>query len=331
MSQPQPPPDIVWGLATAGFAARCLHVIADLGVADRIGDKPVTVSELASSHGADPDALDRVLRLLAAHGIFEGQHGSYGHTPASRLLRSDHPMTMRPFAQMMGLPLTWGSLTGFKHSVQTGRPAIETLEPKGAWTYLQDRPDEAEIFGRAMTAKAGADVGAVIAAYDFTRFGRIADIGGGRGHLLRAILEAAPGAHGILFDLPMVIDTLDPHDQPRLTLQGGDFFVDALPSADTYILMEVLHDWADEQCVAILNAIRRAAPDSATLLVIEDLLPEEDPGAGATVLDIIMLTVTGGRERTAHQLSNLFDRAGFGLTSVIDTPSSMRIVEARPA
>jgi len=332
MSQQQPPPDaIIWALSTAGFAARCLHVVADLGVADRIGDQPVTISELASSCGADPDALDRVLRLLAAHGIFEGQHGSYSHTPSSRLLRSDDPMTMRPFAQMMGLPLLWGSLTEFKHSVQTGKPAAEILEPKGAWAYLQDRPGEAEIFGRAMTAKASVDVGAVIAAYDFTCFGRIADIGGGRGHLLRAILEAAPGAEGVLFDLPMVIDTLNTGDQPRLTVQAGDFFVDTLPSAESYILMEVLHDWADEQCVAILKAIRRAAPDSATVLVVEDLLPEERADPGASTLDIIMLTVTGGRERTVDQLSNLFDAAGFGLVRVTETRSSIRILEAKPA
>jgi O-methyltransferase domain len=201
-SQPPSPPDAVWALATAGFAARCLHVISDLGVADCIGNQPVTISELASSCGADPDALDRVLRLLAAHGIFTGQHGSYSHTPSSRLLRSNDQMTLRPFAQPMGLPLSWGSLTEFKHSVQTGKPAVEILEPDGVWAYLQDRPDEAQIFRRAMTAKASVDVGGVIAAYDFTRFGRIADIGGGRGHLLRAILEAAPGAEGILFDLP---------------------------------------------------------------------------------------------------------------------------------
>jgi C-methyltransferase len=182
-----------------------------------------------------------------------------------------------------------------------------------------------------MTAKAGIDVGAVTAAYDFTRFGRIADIGGGRGHLLRAILEAAPGAEGVLFDLPMVIDTLNTGGQPRLTVQAGDFFADALPSAEAYILMEVLHDWADEQCVAILNAIRRAAPDSATVLVVEDLMPEEHADPGASTLDIIMLTVTGGRERTADQLGNLFDAAGFGLVRVIDTRSSIRIVEARPA
>jgi C-methyltransferase len=331
MSQQQPPPDAIKALSTAGFAARCLHVVADLGVADRIGDQPVTISELASSCAADPDALDRVLRLLAAHGIFEWQHGSYSHTPSSRLLRSDDPMTMRPFAQMMGLPLYWGSLAEFKHSVQTGKPAVEILEPAGLWAYLQERPGEAEICGRAMTARASVDVGAVIAAYDFTRFRRIADIGGGRGHLLRAILEAAPGAEGILFDLPMVIDTLTAGDQPRLALHAGDFFADPLPSAESYILMKVLHDWADEQCVAILNAIRRAAPEGATVLVVEDLMPEDRADLGASIPDIVMLTMTGGRERTVDQLSNLFDAAGFEFVKVIDTRSSIHIVEARPA
>jgi C-methyltransferase len=331
MPQQQAPADAIWALATAGFAARCLHVISDLGVADRIGDQPVPIGELASSCGADPGALDRVLRLLAAHGIFERQHAHWSHTPSSRLLRSDDPTTMRPFAQMMGLPLFWGSLTEFKHSVQTGRPAAEILEPQGAWAYLQDRPEEAEIFGRAMTAKASADVGAVVATYDFSRFGRIADIGGGRGHLLRAILETAPGAQGILFDLPMMIDTLDASDQPRLTMQAGDFFVDALPSAEVYILMEVLHDWADEQCIAILHAIRRAAPGGATVLVIEDLMPEKPADPAAAALDIIMLTIPGGRERTVDQLGSLFEAAGFGLADVTGTRSSMHIVEARPA
>ncbi len=289
------------------------------------------ISELAASCGADRDALDRVLRLLASHGIFERGPDGYGHTPSSWLLRSDHPMTMRPFARMMGLPFVWGSLTELKHAVHTGKPAVEVLEAKGLWAYLQDRADEAEIFGRAMTAKASVDVGAVIAAYDFTSFGRIADIGGGRGHLLRAVLETTPHADGILFDLPSVIHAVSADDQPRLTLQAGDFFVDALPSADAYILMEVLHDWPDEQCVAILSAIRRAAPPNATLLVVEDLIPEGQADVGASTLDIIMLTLTGGRERTVDQLSDLFDRAGFDLTRVVDTPSSMHIVEARLA
>ncbi|MDQ3903919.1 MAG: hypothetical protein M3300_00340 [Actinomycetota bacterium] len=305
-------------------------MIAELGVADHIEDQPVSVGELASSCEVNADALDRVLRLLTAHGVFDREDGRYRHTPASRLLRSDQPMTMRPFARMMGLPFGWGSLTELAHSIRTGLPAIEILEPKGLWAYLQNHPDEAEIFGRAMTAKAGAEVAAVLAGYDFRPFGTIADIGGGRGHLLRAVLDTAPTAEGILFDLPEVINTVGDVDQQRLTVVAGDFFVDALPVADAYVLMEVLHDWADQECITILNAIRRAAPANSTLLIVEGVIPEERTDPRALTLDIIMLTVTGGRERTAAQFSALLDRAGFHLNRVIDTASPMRIVEARP-
>jgi C-methyltransferase len=326
----QQPHEIVWTLVNVCVAARCIHVIAELGVADHIEDQPVSVGELASSCEVNADALDRVLRLLTAHGVFNREDGRYRHTPASRLLRSDQPMTMRPFARMMGLPFGWGSLTELAHSIRTGLPAIEILEPKGLWAYLQNHPDEAAIFGRAMTAKAGAEVAAVLAGYDFRPFGTIADIGGGRGHLLRAVLDAAPTAEGILFDLPEVINTVDDGDQQGLTAVAGDFFVDALPVADAYVLMEVLHDWADQECITILNAIRRAAPANSTLLIVESVIPEERTDPRALTLDIIMLTVTGGRERTAAQFSALLDRAGFHLNRVIETVSPMRIVEARP-
>jgi hypothetical protein len=196
--------------------------------------------------------------------------------------------------------------------------------------YLQERPDEAGIFARAMTAKAGADIAAVLAAYDFTSFKRIADIAGGRGHLLRAILDAAPAAEGVLFDLPIVIDGLTVRDEPRLTAQAGDFFVDALPAADAYLLMDVLHDWPDEQCVAILTAVRRAAAADSAVLIIEDVIPEDRADPRTSTLDIVMLTVTGGRERTAAELGALLTTAGFQLDNVIDTPSSRRIVQARP-
>ena len=326
----QQPHEIIWALSTAAIAARCIQLVADVGVADRIGDQPVTIAELASSSGADRDALDRVLRLLAAHGVFERQAGAYRHTPASRLLRTDEPMSMRAFARMMGLPALWGSLTELGHSVRTGSPAIEVLESKGIWAYFQDRPDEARIFGQAMTAKAGADIPAILAAYDFSRFRTIADIGGGRGHLLRAVLDAVPTAEGVLFDLPRVINTLD-FEHDRLTPQAGDFFVDPLPAADAYVLMEVIHDWADAECVAILSAIRRAAPSGATLLVIESVIADERPDPRAHALDIIMLTVTGGRERTASQFRELFERAGFRYGRVIETAGPLGIVEATAA
>ncbi|HET9116640.1 MAG TPA: methyltransferase [Pseudonocardiaceae bacterium] len=304
-------------------------MVADLGVADRIGDSPVPVTDLADSCAVEADALDRVLRLLATHGVFQKHDGGYGHTVSSRLLRADHPMSMRAFSQMMGLPLIWSSLTELAHAVRNGSPGLEILEPEGPWAYLRAHPGEAEIFGRAMTAKAGAEIAAVLDVYDFGELRTIADIGGGRGHLLCAVLGATPESHGILFDLPEVIDSLDLGHE-RMTATAGDFFVDPLPVADAYVLMEVLHDWADEECVAILRAIRRAAPAGSRLLIIEGVIPEEQPDPRASVLDIVMLTVTGGRERTTNEFSALFERAGFCLDKVVGTASPIRIVEARP-
>jgi C-methyltransferase len=320
------PHEIVWTLTTAFVASRCLHVVAALGVADEIGDDPVSTPELASRCGANADALGRMLRLIAAHGIFEAGDGGFRHTPASRLLRSDHPLSMHAFATMMGLPLFTATFARLEHSARTGSPAIDTVEPQGVWAYLQDHPDEARMFGHAMTARAAADIAAILGAYDFSRFATIADIGGGRGHLLRAILEAVPAAEGVLFDRPQVIGALDvEHD--RLTPQAGDFFVDPLPAADAYVLMEVIHDWPDAECVAILRAIRAAAGTGAKVLVIENIVDDgADPRSQS--LDIVMLAMTGGRERTAERLSELFTSTGFGDARVIPTEGPLRIVEA---
>lgn len=327
-SMGQQPHEIVATLATAGYAARCTHVVADLGIADLIGDQAVPTVELAASCAVDADALDRVLRLLAAHGVFERRDDGYAHTPASRLLRTDHPMSMRFYARMMGLPLAWGSLTELAHSLRTGSPGLDIVEPKGLWAYLQSRPADAAIFGRAMTAKAGADIGAVLAAYDFRETKTIADIGGGRGHLLRAVLEATPNAEGILFDLPHVIGSVDIVDQ-HFTAQAGDFFVDELPAAELYVLMHVLHDWDDDRCAAILGAVRDAADVRSTLLVIENVLTDGRAELRVTTADIVMLTAIGGRERTAAEFSSLFDRSGFSMTRIVETRTTMRIIEAK--
>ncbi len=321
------PHEIVWTLTTSLAPARALHVVADIGVADDVDDEAVSVKTLASRCGVEPDALDRVLRLLASFGIFERKGEGYRHTEASRLLRDDHPMSMRAFARMIGLPAIWSSFAALDSSVRTGAPAIEQVEPDGFWAYLGSHPAEARIFNEAMTAKARADVAAVLDAYDFRPFRTIADIGGGRGHLLQAVLDAVPEADGVLFDLPAVIDTLDVGTE-RLTLHAGDFFVDPLPRADAYILMEVVHDWADAEAAAILRAIRDAARAGTVLLIIEGIVPEGDADPRVHTLDLIMLSITGGRERTAAEVGRLLHGSGFRLSAVIETDGPIRIVEA---
>jgi hypothetical protein len=259
--------------------------------------------------------------------VFELVDGAVRHTRASALLRSDHPMSMRALPRMMGLPGFLTAFVGLEQSVRTGVPSITTVAPDGMWAYFQQHPDEARIYGEAMTAKGVADVAAVLDAYDFTRFGVIADIGGGRGHLLRALLDAAPGARGVLFDLPAVIAGVEVA-RDRLTTQAGDFFVDALPAAEAYVLMDVIHDWNDEESVAILSAIRRAAAPGAVVLVVENVLDDAEPDPRGSIIDVIMLAISGGRQRTPGQLSRLFGSSSFSAGIVIDTSGTQRIVEA---
>jgi hypothetical protein len=323
----QQPHEQLWRLATAAVVARSLQVAAELGVADHVGDAPVSVKELAAACEADAGALDRVLLLLSAHGVFERKGDGFGHTDVSRLLCSDHPMSMRAFPRMMGMASFRDSFSQLEHSVRTGRPAFDLIDGEGVFAHLQRHPEEARIFGASMTARAAADIGALLDAYDFTRFATIADIGGGNGHLLRAVLDAVPDANGILFDLPSVVESID-IDTPRLVLHAGDFFADALPSADAYILMEVIHDWDDPQAAAILSAVSRAASPGATVLVIEAVLDDRHVDPVVHTLDVIMLAITGGRERTQAQLSQLLDSADLHVNSVHDTRGALRVVEA---
>lgn len=329
---PRHPHGTLWELATATVVSRTLHVIAELGVADHMTDAPVAVEELASACGADPGALDRALLLLAAHGVFERKGAGFAHTDVSRLLRSDHEMSMRAFPRMMGMASFTDSFAQLQHAVVTGRPAFELVSPDGLFAHLQRRPDEARLFDAAMTAKAAGDIAAVLAAYDFSRFSTIADIGGGRGHLLRAVLDAAPTARGVLFDLPAVVGSLDLDVQQlseqRLALHAGDFFTDALPSADLYILMEIIHDWGSREAGGILSAVSSAAPPGATVLIIEAVVDDDEVDPVVHTLDMIMLAITGGRERTSAELRELLADAGLQPTSSVSTRGALRIVEA---
>ena len=306
---------------------RCLHVVADLGVADALGETPRTAADLAESVGAHPEALGRVLRLLAAHGVFEMQGDTFRHSPASRLLQTDHPQSMRAFARMFGLPVFWATVESLEHSVRVGLPAASKVFPEGFWAYLARRPEEGRVFNAAMAAKAQGAVAGILASYDFSGFGRIGDIGGGSGHLLRAVLDSSPNATGVLFDLPHVIEESGMASE-RLTLQAGDFFRDALPACDAYLLMEVIHDWGDEESYSILQAVRRAAPAHAKLLVIETLVPD-DPGPDwSKMLDIHMLVLLGGRQRTRQEYETLLTRSGFRFQRQIDTGAGISILEA---
>jgi hypothetical protein len=321
-----PPAQILWGMINSNVIARCVQVVAEYGVADAlVPDRPMTAAELAEQTGINADALGRMLRLLTAHGVFSKEGGLYRHTPVSELLRSDHPQSMRSFARMMNLPVFLESFAGLTQTAKTGKPVKDFAE---FMEYFAAHPGQSSIFNQAMADKSRAVIPAVLEAYDFAPFSVIADIGGGHGHLLRGVLERTPESSGILFDLPHVIPEAAAHGSARLSLQPGDFFADDLPAADAYLLMEVIHDWNDEDSARILRAIRRAAPSNARLLIIEAIVSEAPGPDFSKVLDVIMLAVTGGRERTPSEYEGLLSRAGFKLERIIPTRSQYSIIEA---
>ena len=322
------PFDTLLQIAGGYCLSRSLHVVADLGVADALDETPRSAAELAASVGAHPDALGRVLRLLAAYGIFEIDGDRFQHSPASRLLRSGHPQSMRALARMFGLPINWAIYGALEHSVRTALPAVDKVFPGGFWAYFAEHPDAGEVFNAAMVGKAHSHVAGILASYDFSGFTRVGDVGGGRGHLLRAVLDSAPGTAGVLFELPHVIKEASGLASERLTLQAGDFFKDPLPACDAYLLMEVIHDWGDEESRAILAAIRRAAPAHSKLLLIEQLLPENPGPHWSRMLDIHMLTLLGGKQRTRAEYQALLEEAGFSLEREINTGTDISILEA---
>jgi O-methyltransferase domain/Dimerisation domain len=313
-------------VATGYWAARCLQVIAELGVADALGEEPRTAAELADGVGANADSLDRVLRLLVSLGIFSVSDGRYGHNTLSRAIREDNPHSMRAYLRFVGTPLFWDSYGALEHVVRTGATGVSKIEPRGVFAYFQEHPEIATIFDGAMRGKAESAIGPVLAAYDFSEFETIADVGGGLGHLLKAILGAYPQVRGVLFDLPQVAERVTPAQ--RLEIQPGDFFRGPLPRCDAYLLMEVLHDWTDAQCAEILRQVRKAAPADAKLLVIETVLPGDARPHFGHHLDINMMVLTGGRERTADEFARLFDANGFRLTRVIPAQGPYTVVEA---
>lgn len=316
-----------------GFvASRCLHVVAELGVADVLGDVPETPERLAEKVAVNGDALARIMRMLSRHGVFEEQDdGRFAHSPLSRLARSDHPRSQHPWIRQVGSNLIWTIFSKLGHAVRSGKPAVGLLDPPGLFPYFAKHPEEASVFNAGMASKSQGDIAAMLKAYDFTPFATIGDIGGGRGHLLTAILNAAPKAKGVLFDQPAVVEEAQALRSERLRLMAGDFFKDPLPACDCYTLMSVIHDWSDDESIAILRAVRKAAPNGARLLLCELVLPERSGSPYALMMDIAMLATAGGRERKLSQYNALLEASGWRLERTIPTDVSIAIVESTTA
>ncbi len=322
------PVALVGTMGAAYLESRCLHVVADLGVADALGDGPRTLASLAGELGVDEVAVGRIIRHLASLGVFDFQDGTVHPNAASQLLRSDDPSGMLALTRMFALPIMWDSLRSLEGSVRTGRPGASFSDPDGFFAYLDRHPEESLIYDEGMTSMTLRRIDRIVPNYDFSGFGVIADVGGGRGHLLRAILDRTPDATGILFDRAQVLDGLDPGN--RMTVQAGSFLDERLPTADAYLLSNIIHDWDDDSAMAILAAIRSAAKTTSRLLLFEFIVPDDAGPFDASDIDVWMLALVGGRERRLAEYRDLLDRAGWSLLRSIPT-ESQTILEAATA
>ena len=330
-----PPPATLLQMMTGYWVSQALHVAAKLGIADLLADGPLSCEDLAAATDTHAPSLQRVLRALASVGVFtEVSPGSFALTPLAKLLQTETPGSMRALAIMYAEEQyrAWGELL---HSVRTGEMAFDHQFGMGYFEYLAQHPEADRVFNEAMTGWTHQLVGAVVDTYDFSPFKTVVDVGGGYGALLSAILQRNLGMLGILFEQPHVIASAEEQlvttgVADRCLLVGGDFFAEVPAGGDAYVLSQILHDWDDERCVTILGQCRRSIPDHGKLLVIELVPPEGDEPFLGKWLDLHMLVLLGGRERTASEYDTLFRTAGFKLDRVVPTPSGPSVVEAVP-
>jgi hypothetical protein len=310
-------------------------VAVKLEIAERLKDGPRTVEELAADARVHAPSLYRVLRALASVGVFAETKGKrFRLTPLAASLQKDVPGSMRGVVLFnMSLPSWEEAWAQLLCGVRTGEVPFLKAHGTSIFEYLAKHPEEAAIFNEAMTSVSSTENPAIAAAYKFSRFGALVDVGGGQGSLLKTILQANPKLKGVLFDQPSVSDrnTQDSHFvengfRNRLVRASGDFFKAVPNGGDAYMMKRVLHDWDDEQCAKILANCRAAMNAKGRVLVVESVIPPGNAPSRGKLVDIQMLVI-GGRERTRQEFSRVFMKAGLKLTRVVPTKCPLSIVE----
>ena len=330
-----PPEAQLMQLTSGCLVAPAIYVVAKLGIPDILKNGPKTAAELAVATGTNADALYRVMRATASVGVLEERSdGSFTNSPISDTLREDWPSSTKAMTLWMLEPAHWRVYGELMYSVNTGKTAWDNVYGEPIFESLfGSMRDLGEVFNQAMTSFSRQTIPAILAAYDFSPFGTIADIGGGHGHLLGAILKEYPAANGILFDMPVVLDGALPMLEScgvrdRVDLVSGDF-TEAVPVvADCYLLKHIIHDWLDDKNKTILGNIRASMPDSARVLIIDGIIPPAGEPSFAKLLDLEMLMLPGGKERTEEEFRTLLESSGFRMTGAIRTPSPSSIIEA---
>ena len=339
MSQPAPstPPAILLNARNSVILHQSLYAVARLGVPDCLADDSRSAAELARRLNVNEDALYRILRLLASQGIFEEESSrSFRNTEVSNALRSDVPNSLRALFIFWGSDYSYASLGQMLRTVETGKPAPILLSGNDSFEALRRDPEQARIFDDAMTTMSRFVAPAVAAAYDFGAYQSLMDVGGGNGFLLAEILRAHPSVRGVLADQQHVLDRASERRflagdlESRASMQPCNFFEHVPSGCRAYIMKSIIHDWDDEQSRIILAHCRKAIPADGVLLLVETSLGEANVPTFGKFLDIAMLSLTGGRERTEAEYSALLASAGFRLNRVIPLNPQFCMVEAFP-
>ncbi|MFO1071006.1 MAG: methyltransferase [Geminicoccaceae bacterium] len=323
-------------LITGYRVSQALRTVAELGIADLVAEAPRSASALAAATGVDPDRLERVLRLLEAEGVLAETGGAWRLTELGEPLRTDAPQSMHWRAINDGQPMNWRCWEALPEAVRSGQTGCELAHGRALFGRLAEDPAAGAVFDRLMAEQSAGWGKAVADAYPLAGLRTVVDVGGGRGALLAALLRANPEVEGVLFDQPHVVPDGEKAFAAaglaeRTLAAGGDFFAAVPPGGDLYLLKQVLHDWDDERCRVILGNCREAMTAEARLLIVEVATGPDGAGAYANHLDVHMMVLTGGRERSVQQYTALLEAAGLQLTRTIPTACELLLIEARPA
>jgi hypothetical protein len=317
---------------------QALCAVATLGIPDLVNAGQRSAAQLASALHINEDAVYRTLRFLSGQGVFrEIASRTFVNTPLSDYLRSDVPGSVRPVLIFRGSRYYFSPFTEFLYSLETGIPARDKVLGKGAFEYLRADPEAERVFDDAMTALSTMWAPAIAATYDFGRWETLTDVAGGNGALLAAILHAYPSLQGVLADAPSVVERARRREflsgklAVRTRFEPCDFF-HAIPSGSrAYMMKNIIHDWNDAQAIEILRNCRRAVPDDGVLVLIEYHLGDDNAPSVGKMVDLVMMTITGGKERTVEQHRALLDRAGFELHCMVPVSNEIMLLEAFPS
>ncbi|MBC7809930.1 MAG: methyltransferase [Burkholderiales bacterium] len=321
-------------MGNAYWISRIVYAAAKLGLADLLADGPKNAAELCGPTHTHAPTLHRLMRTLASLGILTEQDAQrFALTPLGEALKTNAPGSARATLLSFGSEWINAAWDEIMYSLETGQTGMQKAWNMPFFEYLAQHPDMASLFSETMVGFHGAEPPAIAAAYDFSPFETIVDVGGATGNLLAAILAQHAGPRGILFDMPHVVSEapalLKAHGvAERVSIESGSFFEAVPAGGDAYLLSHIIHDWNEDQCLTILSNCRKAMKPGGRLLIIEMVLPAGDTPHPGKVLDMVMLVIPGGQERIESEYAALLEKAGFRLTSVIPTDSAVSLVEA---